>query len=105
MRLETITWIWSGTSDPACEFIFMNSSTSEDLGYETPNNDPILNTHVTDKAREAAQILYNLDSDFYVDMDHYLTCYDRTTDHYALHQAGIPAVEFDWRANAEGTSF
>ena len=94
-----------GTSDPACEYIFMNSSTSEELGYDTPLNDPILNTHVTDKAREAAQLLYNIDPDFYVDMNHYLTCYDRTTDHYALHQAGIPAVEFDWRANAAGTSF
>lgn len=90
-----------GTSDPACEYIFMNSSTVRGAAVNAPE----LDTHVTIQSREAARTLYNADPDFYVSMDKYLICYDTTTDHYALHLAGIPAVEFDWRANAAGTSF
>ena len=86
------------TSQADCTYIFMNSSTTPETGYDTPVNDPALETHVTRQAREAAKALG-------FDMDHYRTCFDRTTDHYALHLVGIPAVEFDWRANEEGTSF
>lgn len=82
------------TSQENCVYIFMNSSTNP----EAPVNDASLETHVTRMARNAAEAL-----DF--DPEHYRTCYDRTTDHYALHLVGIPAVEFDWRANAEGTAF
>ena len=82
------------TSQEDCVYIFMNSSTNP----EAPVNDASLETHVTKMARNAAEAL-----DF--DLEYYRTCYDRTTDHYALHLVGIPAVEFDWRANAEGTAF
>ncbi len=82
------------TSQEDCVYIFMNSSTNP----EAPVNDPSLETHVTRMAREAAIALGS-------DVDYSGTYYDRTTDHYALHKVGIPAVEFDWRANAEGTSF
>ena len=82
------------TSQEDCVYIFMNSSTNP----SAPVNDPSLETHVTRMAREAAISLG-------YDVEYYRTCYDRTTDHYALHKVGIPAVEFDWRANAEGTSF
>ena len=82
------------TSQENCVYIFMNSSTNP----KAPVNDESLETHVTRMSREAAEALG-------YDLEYYRTCYDRTTDHYALHQVGIPAVEFDWRANAEGTSF
>ena len=82
------------TSQENCIYIFMNSSTNP----EAPVNDASLETHVTRMSREAAVALG-------YDTEYYRTCYDRTTDHYALHLVGIPAVEFDWRANAEGTSF
>ncbi len=82
------------TSQEDCVYIFMNSSTNP----QAPVNDASLETHVTRMSRNAAEALG-------FDLEYYRTCYDRTTDHYALHQVGIPAVEFDWRANAEGTSF
>ena len=82
------------TSQENCVYIFMNSSTNP----SAPVNDESLETHVTRMSREAAEALG-------YDLEYYRTCYDRTTDHYALHLVGIPAVEFDWRANAEGTSF
>ncbi len=82
------------TSQEDCVYIFMNSSTNP----EAPVNDASLETHVTRMSREAAVALG-------YDLEYYRTVYDRTTDHYALHQVGIPAVEYDWRANAEGTSF
>ncbi len=82
------------TSQEDCVYIFMNSSTNP----SAPVNDASLETHVTRMSRNAAIALG-------YDVEYYRTCYDRTTDHYALHKVGIPAVEFDWRANAEGTSF
>ena len=82
------------TSQEDCIYIFMNSSTNS----SAPVNDASLETHVTRMSRNAAEALG-------FDLEYYRTCFDRTTDHYALHLVGIPAVEFDWRANAEGTSF
>ena len=82
------------TSQENCVFIFMNSSTNPGA----PVNDASLETHVTRMSRAASEALG-------FDQYYYRTCYDKTTDHYALHLVGIPAVEFDWRANEQGTSF
>ena len=82
------------TSQENCVFIFMNSSTNP----SAPVNDASLETHVTRMSRAASETLG-------FDQYYYRTCYDKTTDHYALHEVGIPAVEFDWRANEQGTSF
>ncbi len=82
------------TSQEDCEYIFMNSSVDK----EAPVDSVKLETYVTAISRLAAK-----KAGF--DLDYYHVIYDTTTDHYAFHEAGVPAVEYDWRANVEGNAF
>lgn len=82
------------TSQEDCQYIFMNSSVDKDAPVDSIK----LETYVTAISRLAAKKV-----DF--DLDYYHVIYDTTTDHYAFHEAGVPAVEYDWRANLEGNAF
>jgi aminopeptidase YwaD len=82
------------TSQEDCQYIFMNSSVDKDAPVDSIK----LETYVTAISRLAAKKV-----DF--DLDYYHVIYDTTTDHYAFHEAGVPAVEYDWRANLEGDAF
>lgn len=82
------------TSQEDCEYIFMNSSVDKDAAVDSIK----LETYVTAISRLAAK-----KTDF--DLANYHVIYDTTTDHYAFHEAGVPAVEYDWRANLAGDAF